>query len=106
MVWELKETEEFIHQYQKLPPSMKTRFEKQFHKVSENPYGIGKPLGYEWFRELKNDKFRVYYLIYDQQVLVLFVGVSDKNSQQKVIDIIKLNLVNFKINISNTQKEI
>jgi len=49
-------------------------------------------LGYKWFRELKNDKFRVYYLIYDLQIIVLFVGVSDKKTQQSVINIIKSNL--------------
>ncbi|MBS3124485.1 hypothetical protein J4437_07715 [Candidatus Woesearchaeota archaeon] len=49
-------------------------------------------MGYKWFRELKNDKFRVYYLIYDLQIIVLFVGVSDKKTQQSVINIIKSNL--------------
>ncbi len=48
------------------------------------------------FRELKNDKFRVYYLIYDQLVVVLFVGVSDKKNQQAVINIVKNNLKMFK----------
>ncbi len=105
MVWELEETEEFEKQYHKLPPDIKTRFEKQFRKVEENPFGIGKTLGYPWFRELKNDKFRVYYLVYDQQVIVLFVGVSEKKSQQLAIDIIKHNLVVFKEFIENRRKE-
>ena len=64
--------------------------------MQENPYALGKPLGYLWFRELKNDKWRVYYLVYDQLVVVLFVGVSDKKIQQVVINVIKGNLKVFK----------
>jgi len=95
-MWELKETNEFGDEYQKLPPDIKDRFETQFSKLRENPYGLGKTLGYPWFRELKNDIFRVYYLIYDQQVIVLFVGVSAKKNQQMVINSIKNNLKMFK----------
>ena len=106
MAWELEETEEFEKQYGKLPTDIKDRFEKQFRKVEENPYGIGKTLGCPWFRELKNDKFRVYYLIYDQQVIVLFVGVSDKKSQQIAIDVIKHNLAVFKRFVEKGEKRI
>ena len=106
MAWELEETEEFEHQYDRLSSDIKARFEKQFRKVQENPYGIGKMLGYPWFRELKNDKFRAYYLIYDKQVIVLFVGVSDKKSQQMAIDVIKRNLVVFKEFVEKGEKRI
>lgn len=95
-MWELKETDEFEYEYKKLPPDIRDRFESQFNKLRENPYGLGKTLGYPWFRELKNDIFRVYYLIYDQQIIVLFVGVSAKKNQQTVINIIKNNLKMFK----------
>jgi len=103
-MWELKETNEFEHEYGELPPDIKERFENQFKKLRENPYGIGKPLGYPWFRELKNGKFRVYFLIYDQQVVVLFVGLSDKKSQQGAIDVIKDNLKMFKEFVENGAK--
>lgn len=103
-MWELKETNEFEHEYSKLPLDIKDRFENQFKKLRENPYGIGKPLGYPWFRELKNGKFRVYFLIYDQQILVLFVGLSDKKSQQAAINIIKNNLKMFKEFVEKGQK--
>jgi mRNA-degrading endonuclease RelE of RelBE toxin-antitoxin system len=83
---------EFEKEYEKLSPDIKARFENQFNKLRENPYDLGKTLGYPWFQELKNDKFRVYYLIYEQQVIVLFVGVSAKNNQQTVINFIKNNL--------------
>ncbi|MBI5397915.1 hypothetical protein HZB03_00495 [Candidatus Woesearchaeota archaeon] len=105
-MWELKETNEFGHEYKKLPTDIKDRFENQFNKLRENPYGLGKTLGYPWFRELKNDKFRLYYLIYDQQVIVLFVGVSAKKNQQMVINIIKNNLKMFKEFIEKGEKRI
>ncbi len=95
-MWELRETEEFEHKFEELPPTIKERFEGQIKKLCENPYALGKPLGYPWFRELKNDKYRAYYLVYDQLVVVLFVGVSDKKNQQAVINIIKNNLKMFK----------
>ena len=95
-MWELKETSEFEHKFDELPPDIKEGFENQIKKLQENPYALGKPLGYPWFRELKNDKFRVYYLIYDQLIVILFVGVSDKKTQQVVINTIKNNLKMFK----------
>lgn len=95
-MWELRKTNEFGEKFDELPPDIKERFENQIQKLQENPYALGKPLGYPWFRELKNDKWRVYFLIYDQLVVVLFVGVSDKKSQQVVIDVIKNNVKVFK----------
>jgi|SRR3989344_2902660 len=96
MNYHLKETDEFSKEFKKLPKDIKERFEKQFKKVEINPFNIGKSLGYEWFRELKNEGFRVYYLVYKDEIVVLFVGVSDKKSQQQVINLIKNNIKIFK----------
>lgn len=106
IMWELRETNEFSDKFVKLPRNIKERFENQIRKLQKNPYTLGKPLGYPWFRELKNDKFRVYYLIYDRLVVVLFVGVSDKKSQQAAINIIKSNLKMFKEFIEKGGKRI
>ncbi|HIJ10584.1 TPA: hypothetical protein HA278_00875 [Candidatus Woesearchaeota archaeon] len=105
-MWELKETEEFEVQFHRLSGDIQERFEEQFKQVQEDPYSIGKPLGYKWFRELKNGGIRVYYLIYDEQVLVLFVGTSDKKNQQTVINIIKHNLKMFKDFIEKGEKKL
>lgn len=89
MAYLLKETEDFEKQFSKLPKDIRLRFEKQFNKLKENPFALGKPLkGYPWFRELKCGVYRVYYLVYESEVIVLFVGVSDKKSQQEMIDFI------------------
>ena len=105
-MWELRETAEFEKEYQKLPLDIRKRFENQFKKLQENPYGIGKPLSYPWFRELKNDKFRAYYLIYDQLIMVLFVGISDKKAQQISINTIKMNFQFFKEMVGKSNKMI
>lgn len=96
MNYNLKETDEFSKEFKKLPKDIKERFEKQFKDVEINPFNMGKSLGYKWFRELKNEGFRVYYLVYKKEIIALFVGVSDKKSQQKVINLIKNNIKIFK----------
>lgn len=106
MVWELQETEEFEKEFDKLPQEIRERFEDQFRQVEKDPYGIGKPLGYKWLRELKNEGWRVYYLVYDNKIVVLFVGVSGKKSQQAVIDTIKNNLKMFKEFIEKGEKKL
>ncbi|MBS3139421.1 hypothetical protein J4479_00275 [Candidatus Woesearchaeota archaeon] len=46
MPWELRETSEFEHKFEELPPDIKERFENQIKKLQENPYALGKTLGY------------------------------------------------------------
>ena len=94
--YELKETKEFSKEFKKLPDEIKRRFEEQFRHVEKDPFSIGKPLGYKWFRELKNEGFRVYYLVYENEIIVLFVNVSDKKNQQDVINLIKENIKIFR----------
>ena len=96
MPYQLKKTDEFGVEFNKLPIDIQKRFENQFHKVEEDPFSLGKPLGYTWFRELKNEGHRVYYLIYEDKIIVLFVGVSGKKEQQSSINQIKSNLPIFK----------
>jgi len=101
--YKLKGTDEFEKQFNKFPQDIKNKFEKQFKKVKKDPYGIGKPLGYKWFRELKNKKSRVYYLIYEKEIIVLFVGISDKKNQQEIIEFVTNNLKIFDNIIHDTK---
>ena len=96
MPYQLKKTDEFGIEFSKLSSDIQNRFEKQFRKVEEDPFSLGKPLGYTWFRELKNEGNRVYYLIYEDKIIVLFVGISGKSDQQSSINQIKSNLPIFK----------
>ena len=86
-------TREFEKEFQKLDAEIQERFRKQFQRLETEPYFVGKPLqGTKWFRELKNIKFRAYYLVYDTHVLVLLAGVSEKKDQQKTINTISNEL--------------
>ncbi len=84
-------TEGFEKQFNKtIPLSLQSQLWRRINKLKENPY-VGKPLGDKSFRELKAEKFRVYFMVYEEKVLVMMVGVSDKKRQQEVIDAIKKN---------------
>jgi len=65
-----------------------------------NPY-VGKPLGFEWFREKKYGKYRLYYLIYEDLIAVYLVTTSEKKDQQKVINTIKLFLDEYREEIDS-----
>ena len=95
-MFEIKETEAFVRSFQKLPDELKERFVRQLRKVKENPFGLGKTLRYTWLRELKQGKFRLYYLIYESEVIILLVEVSEKKEQQASIEGILKNREIFK----------
>ena len=88
MRWKILITEEFERAFEKLDPSLQRRVENEINRLEENPY-VGKPLGYKFFREKKILNYRVYYLVYDELVVVFVVALSDKKGQQKAISAIK-----------------
>lgn len=47
---------------------------------------VGKPLRYPFFREKKFDKYRIYFLVYEDIDTILLITISDKKAQQKTID--------------------
>ena len=67
-------------------------YSKQVDKIEdpleENPY-VGRPLGTKWFREKRLNGWRVYYLIYEEYVVVFLITISNKKNQQRAIDAIK-----------------
>lgn len=63
--------------------------------METNPY-VGKPLSYEFFREKKVKNYRVYYLIYEEYVVVFVVALSSKKEQQKVINTIKYLIPSYR----------
>lgn len=81
-------TEEFDKDYAKLDNSLQQQIAKEIEQLRTNPH-VGKPLGYKFFREKKVKNYRVYYLIYEEYVIVFVVALSDKKDQQRAIDTIK-----------------
>ncbi len=84
-------TETFYSDYNRLDKSLRDRVDKVKEQLKSNPYS-GKPLGYDFLREKKIDGFRVYYLIFDNHLIVLVIAFSDKKTQQKTIDYIKKSM--------------
>jgi mRNA-degrading endonuclease RelE of RelBE toxin-antitoxin system len=87
-MFELLTTHEFDRDMRKLDNSAKQQVERVLLQLQENPHS-GKPLGYTFFREKKIGKHRIYYLIYDNFLVVFVIAMSEKKDQQKTIDAVK-----------------
>ena len=85
------------------PNDFKLWVDKMEDQLVENPY-VGDPIRVPWFREKKKDKYRIYYLIYDDIKAVYLVGISDKKDQQRVINTVWLLLDYFRDEIRNLAK--
>ena len=86
-------TKEFDKDFEKLDKSLQIQIEKAITQLETNPF-TGKPLGYNFFREKKVKNYRIYYLIYEENVIVFVVAISSKKDQQEAIDKIR-NLIPF-----------
>ena len=81
-------TEEFDRRFGKLDQQLQQQIRKEIDQLEDNPYA-GKPLGFAFFREKKVQNYRIYYLIYDEFVVVFVITISTKKDQQDAIDKIK-----------------
>ncbi len=86
--YEVYATDSFWEDYHKLSKEEQKRVDKIKEQIRLNPY-VGKPLGYNFFREKRFDGKRLYYLVYEDCVIVLVVAISDKKTQQSTINAIK-----------------
>lgn len=94
-IYKVLATEEFLTEYEKLPKEEQHRLDKVKEQLKTNPYS-GKPLGYTFFREKKIDVKRMYYLIYEDKVIVLVIAYGGKKNQQATINAIKSVLGHYK----------
>ncbi len=88
-------TREFDTWERLLSKEYRSTIERIIDDLKKDPRS-GKPLGYPFFREKKFDKYRVYFLVYDEFDAVLLVTISDKKAQQETIDKIKEELDTYK----------
>lgn len=79
----------FDKELKKLDCFFQERVDKIEDQLVENPY-MGDPLGVKWFREKRIDKYRVYYIIYEDLKVIFMVAISKKRDQQKVINTTRL----------------
>lgn len=86
-------TDEFDKRFNKLDNEFQRQIEKELEQLQDNPYA-GKPLRYNFFREKRVKNYRIYYLIYEEHVVVFVITVSNKKNQQRDIDSI-INLIPY-----------
>ncbi|MFH1173512.1 MAG: type II toxin-antitoxin system RelE/ParE family toxin [archaeon] len=88
-MYAVKMTTVFEKKFRKIiPRALHEQTLSRIRKLSRNPF-VGKPLGDRHIRELKVGKFRIYFLIFDAEVIVLLTDIGDKKNQQEIIDFIK-----------------
>jgi len=84
------ETETFSRLFDALENKEKEWIKKIIQQLKENSK-VGKPLGFDWFREKKLGSKRLYYLIYEKSSTVLLVAFGGKKDQKKIIAYILQN---------------
>ena len=84
-------TKEFDTWEKLLPKEYQEQIKRIIRQLKET-HDVGKPLGYPFFREKKIEKYRVYFLVYEDVDTILLITISDKKTQQDTIDKIKENL--------------
>ncbi len=89
----------------KLDTSEISRVLKFEQSLKEAPYS-GKPLGYKFFREKKFDGKRLIFLVYEEHSCIFLVTITDKKTQQQVIDLIKANLDVYREELERIIKDI
>ena len=105
MKFKVFRTKTFDKNFAKLPNTEQREVEGFEMEISDNPF-VGKPLGYDFLREKRLNGRRVYYLIYEDFVVVLMAAISDKKTQQATIDAIKDNLNEYYEMIKETLRKL
>ena len=88
-------SEKFDKELEKFGLDFKNQVDKIEDQLIENPY-VGDSISVRRFREKRIEKYRIYYLIYEDLKSVFIVAISEKKNQQKVINTIKLLFDFFK----------
>lgn len=99
MQYKVFSTAEFDKLFNRLDAQTKHRINKVLLDLKSNPYN-SKQLSYKFFREKKIGVYRIYFLVYDDLLIVFVISLSDKKSQQKTIDAIKKLIPKYKDEIS------
>lgn len=88
MRYQIYTTIEFEKDFKKCDNAIRKQIKKEINQLKTNPY-LGKPLGYNFFREKKIENYRIYYLIFKEQIMIFLIAISNKKEQQQVINKIK-----------------
>lgn len=106
MAYAVYTTKEFDENFNDLDESEKARVRKILNQLKENGDNVGKPLKYPYFREKKFEGKRLYFLVYENYMVILAIAISDKKTQQETINRIVLELKNYKEIIEKRIREL
>ena len=98
--------QEFDSDFKKLQKNEKERVDRFLLQLSEKGGLVGKPLGVKFFREKKFEGKRLYYLIYDEVLVVLAVAISDKKAQRATINRIMPKFSYYQQYVSEALKQL
>ncbi len=105
MSYKIYATPEFDKLFEKLPKDDQAEIDKLTkEELPNNPYQ-GRALGFKFLREKRIKGKRVYFLIYENYVLVLMVAIGDKKTQDEDINQIKKNREEYLKLIKNIFKK-
>ena len=104
MAYRVLKTTVFERKFSRLPPDVQRAIEKIKDKLKENPFS-GKPLRYDFFREKKLGKFRIYYLIYEEFLILYMITISEKKDQQIAINTVMQFLDIYKKEVEEWAKQ-
>ncbi len=104
MVYKVYHSKTFDKELKKYPKEFNDWLGKIENQLAEKPLNVGDQLRVPWFREKKHDKFRAYYLIYEELEAVYLIAISNKKDQQKTINTVFLLLDNFEQEIKELVK--
>jgi putative component of toxin-antitoxin plasmid stabilization module len=99
-------TKEFDDNFDRLDESEKIRVNKILSQLKENGDNIGKPIRVPYFREKKFEAKRLYFLVYENFMIILALAISDKKTQQDTINRIFSELKNYKEFIEEKIKDL
>ena len=98
-------TDWYEKKFKKLSSQEQERVQGIEQELKEKPYD-GKPLGYEFFREKKFNGKRLLFLVYENHHVIFLITITNKKAQQKVINLIKVNLDVYKTKLEKILKSI
>jgi putative component of toxin-antitoxin plasmid stabilization module len=99
-------TKEFDDNFNHLDESEKQRVRKILNQLKEKGDDIGKPLRIPYFREKKFDNKRLYFLVYEDFMIILVLAIGDKKTQQATIDRILSELKEYNEFIDKKLREL
>ncbi len=87
---------DFNTDYGHLEESEKARVYEFARQLSNSAIVTGKPLGYLFFRKKKFNGKRLYFLIYEEWKMIVFVRISGKKDQTVTTVEVKQKLLAYK----------